>query len=806
MRKKIFAIFALFFFLHESYCQKPVEALNNFSDRSPIEKVYLQLDRDAYAVGETAWFKAYMYSEFMPDTISTNLFLELADDSSHIVSRQVFPIFSSTANGQIDIPDSLKEGVYFLRAYSATMLNNNPDFIYNHPVYIFSRRHDAHSLPKKSFIHLEFFPESGNLMSRENNVIAFKATNEYGLPVKVNGTVKNSKNETIVTFQSTHDGMGKFQMVALENEKYFATLENDNYQVKYNLPESCNKCIAFHIAQHLTGTVSYLLKQNTDADFHAAYIIGQSQNRIVFKQDLPASENLINGQIKTGNMSSGILQITVFNKDDMPLAERLVFINNREYLQDARLISDTLNFSNRGKNRFDLVLKDTVSGVFSVSVTDPRYDLYPIKQENIFSNLLLTSDLPGYINNPAYYFSADNDSVAEDLDLVMMTNGWRRFQWTQLIADKTTAAKYKDEGFIALKGTAKLSGERKNFSNKDILIFVSAFDSSSMIMNTKSDANGNFNIDSLLFFGDAHMLFFDSRKGFKSKNIDITMEHDSLRKFYSLPLLNSKELDALNKYNVASQSIKQNFSNEFFNSNVKLLPNITIKKKNSMQELESRYETSLFRSAAARTFDLTTENPIGLNVFEYLTDRIAGINVVHGSSGYQVYDRDYGRTVQYGQKGGPTPMTIYLDEMEVDPVWVSSIPLSDIALVKVFNHFIGGTGNSPGGALAIYTKKGDDVYKNNNWNAANRVTYHGYSVIKQFYSPDYTLDTTVRKNLDQRITLQWIPNLAINGINPKVPIVFFNNDRSRRFRIVIEGMTSTGKLESLEKIVDAESH
>ena len=86
------------------------------------------------------------------------------------------------------------------------------------------------------------------------------------------------------------------------------------------------------------------------------------------------------------------------------------------------------------------------------------------------------------------------------------------------------------------------------------------------------------------------------------------------------------------------------------------------------------------------------------------------------------------------------------------------------------------------------------------------MTYHGYSIIKQFYAPDYTVDTSNKKNLDERITLQWIPNLLIKGINPKIPIGFFNNDRTRRFRIVVEGITTTGKLESLGKIVDIQNH
>jgi hypothetical protein len=150
-------------------------------------------------------------------------------------------------------------------------------------------------------------------------------------------------------------------------------------------------------------------------------------------------------------------------------------------------------------------------------------------------------------------------------------------------------------------------------------------------------------------------------------------------------------------------------------------------------------------------------------------------------------------------------MAIFLDEIQTDANIVASVPINDVALVKVYDNFIGVSGNAPGGALAIYTKKGDDLFKNNISQENNRIFYRGYSVIKEFYSPDYSVDTTVKKGFDRRITLQWDPNIVVNGINPKLPIVFYNNDRTKRFRIIIEGFTTSGKMVNIEKIYDTDT-
>lgn len=145
-------------------------------------------------------------------------------------------------------------------------------------------------------------------------------------------------------------------------------------------------------------------------------------------------------------------------------------------------------------------------------------------------------------------------------------------------------------------------------------------------------------------------------------------------------------------------------------------------------------------------------------------------------------------------------MILYLDEIETEASVISTIPANQIAMVKLFSNFAAATGNAMGGVLAIYTKKGTDM-NNLMQHAADVMNYNGYTVTKEFYAPDYAVDKSLLSQADNRITIDWQPNLIINSIDPVIPLTFYNNDRTKKFRVVIEGMTTDGKMLMIEKTI-----
>lgn len=794
MKKILLFLFVLIFSFSLAQAQKPYELLTKWSSRSPIEKVYLHFDRDNYIAGQTIWFKAYCWSNYGADTISSNLYVELSNDAGTMISRAVLPVFLGGTNGQIELPDSLRTGSYFIRAYSPSMLNMDPGFIENRSVFVYGKQEKLSTIAEE--LKLEFFPEGGNLISGVNNTIAFKAIDANGMPVSTKGKIFNSRNEAVVSFETYHDGMGLFEFTPIPGETYYAMADEDMSRKKNQLPGQTEKGIALTVIPHPQGSF-FEIKQKKDPAFKAAYMIGQMQHQVVFKQEFRSTNDEIQGVINTEHLYSGILQITFFNTDDQPLAERLVFVNNKEYLINGELVADTLSFGTRAKNRFQIQLKDTVQGTFSVSVTDAEYSSSPVRQQNILTGMLLTSDLKGYVHDPAYYFSAENDSVKTSLDLVMMTNGWRRFKWTELSQKLSQPNLLKNYAYITLSGKVTLQGIKKPFGDKDLLLMITGLNKKRSTHFLRTDANGKFFLDSLVFFDKSRLLICDIR-GKKSQYIDVYPDNDSLRRSFSLPVHPAFPTRA--GVNKGPSSAWQMDYDAILKANGLMLEGVTVKakKRSPMEELDERYTTGLFSGDAIRAIDLVNSdeaNPYR-NIFDYLQSKVPGLYIAQDGFDYSLFYRQ-GASIS---SMGNIPMTLFLDEIETDASYIAAIPASQVAMVKVFSTFAGAAGNAPGGVMAVYTKKGSDYVNRTGY--ANHSLYNGYSVIKEFYAPDYSIVKQDGK-IDNRITLDWRPNVLINSIDPKISFSFYNNDRTRSYRVVVEGMTQDGKFLMIEKVFAA---
>jgi hypothetical protein len=773
--RQILSVFLLFAFYAASAQEKILEA---WRQANPIEKVYLHLDRKDYFAGQTSWFKGYFISDFKPSARNSTLFVELINRSGTVISQKVLPVFNGVTYGQIDIPDTLSTGTYRIRAYTPLMLNHEKDFLYNTPIRVYGKNNKSVNQANNAN-SLAFFPEGGTLLVGVENTIAFKATSGEGLPENIAASIVDNTGATITQIKSLHDGLGVFKLNPVNGKTYQAVWNGRSFP----LPASSAKGIAVQF-QSRKDVINYSFASSGEPNFTPSYIIGQMQHRVLFKQ--PVDTNAA-GSINTSELHSGILQITFFNKEGMPLAERLVFVDNKEYIVNAVLNPKQVNTKARGKNLYSIDFKEPVNGNFSVSVTDDDYNEPGPRKENIISSLLLTSDIPGYVHNPAFYFS-NATQAKEALDLVMLTNGWRRFNWKEIINNKPPAAAYTDPGYISLSGQVNVRGSKKNFADRELLVWVATSDSGRALELVKTDAEGRFKMDSVVFFDKAKILFSDVM-GNKSKFLTVKLDTDSLYRTFNLPALQMPP--AINTGTSLLNNMQGAYSSYARGGGV-LLDNVNIEgRRLTLEELEKKYVSGLFSgNINARTINLTGQFVPQLNIFEWLIGRVPSLVIQRNSQffdNYQLYLRQQ-------------PVQLFLDEMQMqDANLISTIPPNQIALIKIYPQFIGARGN--GAAIAIYTKRGEDL--NQEMEASGDIVdYDGYSIIKEFYSPDYSTPPDVDYR-DNRLTLAWQPEIAIaSDKNTSIPVPFYNTDRTKKFKIVAEGVTKQGKLLLVEQTVE----
>lgn len=781
--------------------QTGLSSLENWKKQYPLEKIYFHLDRQEYHGGDTVWFKAYLSHDNLPDTLSTLLFTQVWTSQGKMISEQVWPILFGTSNGQFELPDSAHAGEYLIKAWTSLMVNHTPPNAYQkyfrvHPNRKFSvDRNPSQSNITENYLVVppaatppivRFFPEGGNLVEGVVNTVAFEAMRDFLRPVLGTGLLKDEDGVVLQKFTASTKGRGLLEWTPEAGKKYYIELAEDSSRSQIMLPVASKNGLAMTLLPQGQNFYFELRQGDSDPVFQPAYMVGLMGQEIVFKTTLTSNRKRWQGELNTSELRSGILQITIFNKDEIPLAERLCFVNNKEYRLPINMLEDTISFGAKAANHFRLVLPDTVVGSLSVAVTDATRDKQIFYTDNIINSLLLTDGWTERVPDVFSYLEESNPNAPEELDLLLMTRGWRRYHWSLHSSSAAKKPLQKDPGYISLEGVALLKGTRKPFANKELLVIMGSVAKGQNTFITTTNEIGQFKIDSLLFQGTVRFYFMEPR-GKKSQYIEIALTKDTITVPPTNSLANWKEVVLEFKNYSLGYDAKQ-----VERAEGNLLEEVTLeaKRKTPEQIVDERYASGLFSGFATRTLDLVSNEQLITEptIFDYLVARVPGLSFTADGPDYILYYRQGPSASSLG----PIPMTVFLNEVETDPSVIAVIPPNEIALVKVFSTFAGAFGNGAGGAMAIYTKKGSDMSKS--VARGDVASYRGFTIRREFYSPDYRSLQASFLKYDNRKTLLWKPNIFVNNINPHIPIRFFNNDEATIFRVRVEGMTLDGKL------------
>jgi len=620
----------------------------------------------------------------------------------------------------------------------------------------------------KTGFDVQFFPESGTLINNNLQTVAFKAIGMDGLSVEVSGKIFSDKNEEVAEFSTHHKGMGKFILVTDSGTNYYALAKSANgIEKRFNLPTSQFSGISLHLGFN-RGKIYYEVNNSTSLLNKALFLLIHSRGRMLVTQPLVE----LTGQISEALLPEGIISFSVIDSTGNTYCERLCFAHNLK-TPIISLEADKASYGKRKPVKMSLniqsALGKSVEGNFSISVTDSRTVKLDSLSDNIMSNLLLSSDIKGYIEDPAAYFIDNQTSTREKMDLLMLTQGWRRFSITDILKGKYIAPTY------FMEAGQVISGKVTNVFNKPSkdceIIMFSPY--KSLIKLAQTDSLGRFTIEGIEF-PDSTSFVLKAKKSKTFGDVEVIPDPDEFPKSkVFIPVQRPEDTSAYTDYFLQSKE-------KYYTEGGMRLINLgeVVVKANAMnKKAETHYYSGMEDNKM--TAEKLDEYP-GYTIFQILS-MIPGIQV----NGQDVSIR--------GASGSPLFMIDEIESNNIDDV--TYLTTNDIEEISVFKGagatMFGSRGGN--GVVAISLRKG---YQRKAETPISLITITplGYQKPSVFYVPKYNIDSVRLKTpFDLRTTIYWNPKL-ISDSTGTVHVEFYTADKANDYSVVLEGITNKGEI------------
>ncbi len=697
MVKNLFLISLLFFMVNALVAQQMDSTMNIYREHYASEKIHIQTDRAVYRRGETIFYKAYLLSNSDLSTLSKTLYTDWYDESGNLLQQTEAPIFIAGAKGSFDIPENYAGNQLNLISYTKWMLNFDTAFIYNRTINIYrpknktSLKDNETTQSLKPYVQL--YPEGGFSVAGLNNTIAFKATDQSGVPVNIKGIITNSKGNLVDSFISVHNGMGEFSMVIEKGETYFFNWVDEQGNTGSNKLSAQKQSGACLGVSHAGKKLFFTIQRSTDCgkEFKTLHLLVHKNETLRYKLDIDMSvKNIISSEINLSDLPTGIVQFTLFNANWVPVAERIIFANNQNYFFTPLITIKQKDLSKKGLNEIEISVPDTLLTSMSVAVTDAS--LGGVDGDDIFSDFLLSDEIKGRVYNPSYYFlqKTESDSIEMQLDLVMLTNGHRRFDWEQIAMGSLPFISYPpDTGYLQIKGQLPAN---KPFKAKDPLtinVMMQTKDSTKNMLVISIKSNGYFEQDNLFYY-DTVKLFYTINT--KKNSIGVVkfqngLMKDAERKNYFINhhftayqhYASTYNEQGMEKPGDDSSFFKQQEKQIFLASKTLKPVIVTAKTKTTKQILDDYYTRGMYAGEGNNiAVDVEGDvHAIGSNIWDYLQSKIPGLNV----SGYP----ERIPTWYLNSQGIPGIPAILLDEAPISLADAGGININSVAYVKALD-------------------------------------------------------------------------------------------------------------------------
>ncbi|MES2064145.1 MAG: TonB-dependent receptor plug domain-containing protein [Bacteroidota bacterium] len=633
------------------------------------------------------------------------------------------------------------------------------------------------------YADVQFFAEGGNLVNGVPAKVAFKAIGTDGLGITIKGTVTNNKGEEMAQINTSHLGMGAFIFMPQSGDSYKANIDYpDGTKASLELPKATDNGYVLKVIEQGANNLRIAIAsaKGTTGQF---VVVGQSAGKVYYSARSTAGGDAFSTIVPKSKFPSGITQFTLFSESGEPLNERLVFIQNPTDQLNLSVTASNQNYQPRQKVNLNIDAKDNdgkpVVGSFSISVTDEtKVPVDEDKENNIFASLLLTTDLKGYVEQPSYYFNSNKEKTRADLDVLMLTQGYHRFEWKRVLNDTPSPNQYEVQKTFTISGRVTTPSGAPVANGKVELI---NFGDGVLQVDTLTDQNGRFAFTDIIY-ADSLKFLIQARNAKNKRDVVIKMDTVPLPPAadyknyadFNASTGNSISVYAQNSKLLYFEQIKAGLGNHIIS-----LKEVLIKEKRIALKHSANLNGPGNADQVLLSKDLVNYGCVRLA--DCLQGRLLGVLF---NNGVPVTTRGGGR------------MLIVIDGMNSDAMYMNTLSVNDIQSIEVLRNIsaagiYGGRGSN--GVLVITTKRGDEPTYYPQQFSKGIIPYQPKGIYKSriFYSPKYDAKTN-RKIADLRTTVYWKPDVITPG--GKANVEYFNAGSAGAYRVVVEGVDSEGNI------------
>ncbi len=790
------------------FSTKILENLKNWSSLNQ-EKVYLSFDKPYYLQGETMRFQAFMVDAVSHgvDSISAVLYVELLDATTNkLVDIQNLKIEKSRTFGTFETI-KIPAGEYLIHAYTRWMQNAPSDFNFYKKISILDPKATPSVFEAKSTkIALQFFPEGGNLVDDLPSVVGFKTVDENGKSVSVKGIVFNEKGDSIVSFQDDKLGMGRFSIKPSKSVKYVAKIKlADGSLAEFNLPQVQSNGIIVTLDNskdelpiRVFAYLNLPLEQMPSSFFMLAHVRGKSvfANKISVTDKNMRTFRTVIPRDKLADVE-GIVTFTIFDDKGIPLCERLFFNQNALKRLDIAIKTDKASYKKREEIKIDIETKDKTGNPLSSnlgfvastnSVAPPQYF------EHLMSYFLLRSDLKGHIESPSFYFQDTSKLAKKALDNLMLTQGWSRFTWQNIMKEKQDSILFLPEYCVPVSGVVTRKGQP--LKNSNLLVTIKTATEPSRMSFVKTDEKGFFIVQNVPFSDTARVMV---KVADFSKNYEVAFTKlEGTPSVFGDIFYADKPTENIQQYLTNAQNAL-NISNSLKEKEI-LLKEVEIKAQKKAPKADTRNMT--YR--ADKSLDMKDAESFGGTILDYLRfQNYEFVETDNGDIRFLSLTKSIGRNT--------TPMVLVDGQTQEDVNILRSIMVIDVEKVDI-SRTGSGFGRSINsdvvyeGVISVLTKAGNPNYTFSPFNDPRykdspSTLVKGFAVQKQTYIPDYSVQKPEHDLPDLRSVLHWSPTLKTDA-DGKTSLRFFTSDNVGTMRIFVEGIDAQGRMGVKEILFD----